>query len=153
MAKKKVIKKAKTVAPEEEAPKESKKDAKKVKETPEEDIDAFDLNEVPKEEEEEVTDIEREMAGQEFEEEIQEERFYNIPLAKEFLKTPKWKRAKRAVKITREFLTRHMKPVGPVYLSQELNERIWENGIKSPPRKLRVRVTKSVDGVVRAYLA
>ena len=46
-----------------------------------------------------------------------------------------------------------MKPEGDVYISQELNERIWEKGNRNPPRKIRIRCTKSVDGVVRAYLA
>ncbi|MHA1775356.1 MAG: 50S ribosomal protein L31e [Promethearchaeota archaeon] len=91
---------------------------------------------------------------EEFEEEIQEERFYVVPLAKKgFEKAPRWKAAKKAIKVLQKFLTRHMKPEGPVYISPEINERIWENGIKNPPRKIRVRVTKSVDGIVRAYLA
>ena len=87
-------------------------------------------------------------------EEIQEERYYVVPLAKKgFEKSPRWKRSKKAMIVLREFLTRHMKPEGDVYISQELNERVWENGIKNPPRKIRIRCTKSVDGIVRAYLA
>ncbi|XDF89326.1 50S ribosomal protein L31e [Promethearchaeum syntrophicum] len=84
---------------------------------------------------------------------MQEERYYVVPLARKFQRVPRWKRSKKAIIVLREFLTRHMKPEGEVYISQELNERVWENGIKNPPRKIRVRVTKSVDGVVRAYLA
>ena len=145
MAKKKVITKKVKVAEEEVKP---------VKEV--EDVDAFDVDEVP-ETKEEISELEQEISEDEqaeFDEEIQEERFYTIPLAKKgFEKTPKWKHSKKAVKVVREFLVRHMKPEGDVYISQDVNERIWENGIKNPPRKIRVRVTKSIDGIVRAYLA
>ncbi|MHA1719036.1 MAG: 50S ribosomal protein L31e [Promethearchaeota archaeon] len=146
MAKKKIIKKK--VTPIEEVKEE-------IEETPAEDVDAFDLEETPVSEEE-LSEIEQEIkeAESEFEEEIQEERYYVVPLAKKgFEKVPRWKRSKKAIIVLREYLTRHMKPEGEVYISQELNERIWENGIKNPPRKIRIRVTKSVDGIVRAYLA
>jgi len=145
MAKKKVISKKKPV-----------KDAPIVikKEEAPEDIDAFDLEKVP-DDEEEVSDLEQEMTEEEeFEEEIQEERFYVVPLAKKgFERAARWKASKKAVKVLQEFLVRHMKPEGEVYISQDLNERIWERGIKHPPRKIRIRVTKSTDGIVRAYLA
>jgi large subunit ribosomal protein L31e len=124
-------------------------------ETLDEEVDAFDLEEVPEEELEDLSDLEQDLMGEEgvFEEEIQEERYYVVPLAKKgYERVPRWKAAKKAMKVLREFLTRHMKPEGEVYISPELNERIWENGIKNPPRKIRVRVTKSLDGIVRAYL-
>ncbi len=147
MAKKKIIKKKVTPPPEEEK--------EKIEEVPKEDVDAFDLEETPVSEEE-LSEIEQEIkeAETEFEEEIQEERYYVVPLAKKgFELVPRWKRSKKAILVLREFIVRHMKPEGDVYIAQELNERVWENGIKNPPRKIRVRVTKSVDGIVRAYLA
>jgi len=146
MAKKKIIKKKVTPPPEEKK--------EEIEEVPKEDVDAFDLKEAPVSEEE-LSDIEQEIkeAETEFDEEIQEERYYVVPLARSFQKVPRWKRSKKAMIVLREFLVRHMKPEGEVYIAQELNERVWENGIKNPPRKIRVRVTKSVDGVVRAYLA
>ena len=119
------------------------------------DVDAFELDEVESFDEE-SSELERELTDEEeaFEEEIEEERFYTIPLAKEYMKAPKWKRSKKAVKALREFLSKHMKEDKDyVFISQDLNELIWENGIKNPPRKVRVRVTKSVDGIVRAYPA
>ena len=146
MAKKKIIKKKVTPPPEEKK--------EKIEEVPKEDVDAFDLKEAPVSEEE-LSEIEQEIkeAETEFDEEIQEERYYVVPLARKFQRVPRWKRSKKAIIVLREFLVRHMKPEGDVYISQELNERVWENGIKNPPRKIRVRCTKSVDGVVRAYLA
>ena len=124
-----------------------------------EEIDALELDEVSEEIsafEEETSDIEKEVLAseEEFEEEIQEERIYTVPLAKEFMKTKNWKRTKKAVKALRQFAVRHMKPEGDfVFISQDVNERLWENGIKNPPRKIRVRMTKSVEGLVRVYLA
>jgi len=147
MAKKKIIKKKVTPPPEEKK--------EEIEEIPKEDVDAFELKEATVSEEE-LSEVEQEIkeAETEFDEEIQEERYYVVPLAKKgFEKSPRWKRSKKAMIVLREFLTRHMKPEGDVFISQELNERVWENGIKNPPRKIRIRVTKSVDGVVRAYLA
>ena len=155
MAKKRVISKKKVTEIPMEDEKASKKGKKKEQKIPEEDVGAFDLDEVPESAEEELSDIEEEIMGEEsdFEEEIEEERYYTIPLAKEYQKSPTWKRSKKAVKAVREFLEQHMKPIGPVYISQDVNERIWEKGIKNPPRKIRVRVTRSIDGIVRAYVA
>ena len=146
MAKKKIIKKKVTPPPEEKK--------EEIEEIPKEDVDAFELKEATVSEEE-LSEIEQEIkeAETEFDEEIQEERYYVVPLAKKFQKSPRWKRSKKAIIVLREFLVRHMKPEGDVFISQELNERVWENGIKNPPRKIRIRCTKSVDGVVRAYLA
>ena len=125
------------------------------KETSEE-IDSLSIDDVTQELsafEEEPSEVEREIsAAEEFEEEIQEERIYIVPLAKEFQKAPNWNRTKRAMKALRKFVNRHMKPE-VLYISQEVNERMWENGIKNPPRKIRVRVTKSVEGLVRVFLA
>jgi large subunit ribosomal protein L31e len=122
-----------------------------------EQIDSLSIDDVAQELstfEEEPSEIEREIteAEEEFEEEIQEERIYVVPLAKEYMKSPNWNRTKRAVKALKKFVTRHMKPEA-LYLSQEVNERLWENGIKNPPRKIRVRVTKTVEGLVRVFLA
>ena len=138
----------------------SKKDTPEVasedKETSEQ-IDSLSIDDVTQELstfEEEPSEVEREIsaAEEEFEEEIQEERIYVVPLAKDYKKAPNWNRTKRAVKTLRAFINRHMKPEA-LYVSQEVNERLWENGIKNPPRKIRVRVTKSVEGLVRVYLA
>jgi large subunit ribosomal protein L31e len=125
-------------------------------ETPKEKVDTFNLETVPASSEGQPTEIEKAIEEEKpaFDEEIQEERIYYVPLVKKGAeKAPNWERTKKAMRVLREFATRHMKPEGEVYISQELNERIWERGIKHPPRRVRVRFTKSVDGIVRAYLA
>lgn len=79
------------------------------------------------------------------------ERTYNIPLRKEYLKVPYWKRTNKAVIAVKEFLVKHMKSEN-VILSKELNELIWKHGIRNPPHHVKVTVTRDEKGVVRAEL-
>ncbi len=79
------------------------------------------------------------------------ERTYNIPLRKEFLKVPRYKRAKKAVTAVREFLARHMK-AEKVLLGSHLNQMIWKRGIKNPPHHVNVSAVKDDKGTVRAEL-
>ncbi len=79
------------------------------------------------------------------------ERTYTIPLRKEWLKAPRYKRAKRAIRAVRSFLVRHMKSE-EVKLGTVLNQEIWKDGIKNPPCRVKVNVIKNDEGVVRAEL-
>lgn len=120
-----------------------------------EEIEEFDLDEISEEDEvseifeEELEEFEEEEAPKE--EEIIDERIYVIPLAKA-RKGPRNKWAKKSIHFLREFMNRHFKPESLV-ISQEVNEKIWERGIQKPPRKLKVRVTKNIDGLCVVYLA
>lgn len=155
--------KVKETEVEEEAKAPKKKSSRKksketVKEEAKEESEKLSIEDVVEEveafKEEGPSEIEKDMiaAEKKFEEEIQEERIYNVPLAKKWAPAPKWNRTKKAVKILKEFVTRHMKPE-VIYIDPEVNQRLWENGIKNPPRKIRVRVTKSTEGLVRVFLA
>jgi large subunit ribosomal protein L31e len=96
--------------------------------------------------------------------EIVEERTYTIPLQRAMVRPPK-KRAPRAMQLIRAFVTKHMKlemkvseeeeeeELPQLIISQEVNEKIWDRGIKKPPRKIRVRAAKDKDGNVTVYLA
>ncbi|MBW2973609.1 50S ribosomal protein L31e [Candidatus Woesearchaeota archaeon] len=79
------------------------------------------------------------------------ERTYTIPLRREWLKAPKYRRAKKAVNAVKEFLIKHMKSED-VRLGKYLNEEIWKDGMKNPPGKVKVNVLKDDKGVVRAEL-
>ncbi|MHA1681715.1 MAG: 50S ribosomal protein L31e [Promethearchaeota archaeon] len=83
-------------------------------------------------------------------EDITEERTYTVPLGKAYMRPPN-KRAKRAIAIIREFFARHMKPEELVILP-EVNEYVFERGIQKPPRKVKIRATKSLEGTVTLYL-
>jgi len=117
-----------------------------------EEIEEFSLDEITEEEEvsevfeEAVEEIEEEAPK----EEIIDERIYIIPLAKA-RKGPRTKWAKKSVRYLKEFMERHFKPESLI-ISQEVNERIWSRGIQKPPKKLKVRATKNIDGLVVVYL-
>lgn len=106
--------------------------------------------------EEEVEPLPRE------EEEIVEERFYTIPLGKAWI-APSKKRVPRAIRLIKHFVKRHMKLEPPgalveeeprrIIITNEVNERVWRRGIKKPPRKIRVRTARDVEGNITVYLA
>lgn len=80
------------------------------------------------------------------------ERIYNIPLRKEFQKSPRWKRTKKAVKALREFIVKHMKSED-VKVGKYLNEKLWQHGIKNPPHHIKVKASKDEKGKVFVELA
>lgn len=97
------------------------------------------------------------------EEEIVEERIYTIPLDKAWIMPPN-KRAPRAIRIVKSFITKHMKlekreeeeeaeETKKLVITNEVNEKIWSRGIEKPPRKIRVRAAKDKEGIVTVYLA
>ena len=82
------------------------------------------------------------------------ERTYNIPLRKEWLKSPKYKRAKKAIIAVKEFLSKHMhqEDQSKIKLGEHINLEVWEKGIKNPPHHIKVNVKKLEDGTVYAEL-
>jgi len=119
-----------------------------------EEIEEFSLDEISEEEEvseifeEEIEELEEEEEVPK--EEIIDERIYVVPLAKA-RRGPRTKWAKKAIRYLRAFIYRHFKPESLV-ISQEVNEAIWARGIQKPPRKIKIRVTKNIDGLVVCYL-
>lgn len=80
-----------------------------------------------------------------------EEKIYVIPL-REAKRVTRQRRARRAAKVVREFLARHMKS-DEIKLDSELNRKLWERGAKHPPAKIRVKAVKQDDGTVEASIA
>ena len=81
------------------------------------------------------------------------ERSYNVPLRKQWLKVPKYKRAQRAVKALRQFLYRHMKTDDDnLKLGPYINEFIWQHGMRNPPHHVKVNAHKQDDGIVLVEL-
>jgi len=74
------------------------------------------------------------------------ERVYTINLGKVLL-SPDNQRAKRAVNMIKEFARHHMK-IEQVKLEEDVSHLLWSKGIKHPPRKIRVRMTKTDEGYV-----
>ena len=74
------------------------------------------------------------------------ERVYTINLGKVLLSQSQH-RAVRAINMIREFARHHMK-VKTIKIEEELAHQIWARGVRSPPRKVRVRMTKTEDGYI-----
>jgi len=143
-------------------------------------VEEAEIEEIPEEEEEiaeEAVEAEEEMPPpveeeakpppreeKPEEEEIVEERIYTIPLSRAWIAPPN-KRAPRAMRIMKSFVTKHMKLEARreeeereeepkrLVISNEVNEKIWRRGIEKPPRKIRVRAAKDKEGNVTVYLA
>jgi len=84
------------------------------------------------------------------------EREYIVPLRKQWLKVPKHKRANKAVKALKKFLARHMKvydkDLRKIKIEQVLNNELRFRGMKKPPAKIKVKVKKYDNGIVRVEL-
>ncbi len=87
------------------------------------------------------------------------ERTYTIPLRKEWLKIPKYKRAKKAVTAVKQFLKKHLKvnreikrDYTDIKLGRYLNLELWHHGIRNPPSRIKVTVQKDDKGIVRAEI-
>lgn len=74
------------------------------------------------------------------------ERVYTINLGKVLL-SPNNQRAKRAINMIREFAIHHMKSEN-VKMDEDVSHLVWARGIRHPPRKIRVKLTKDDDGTV-----
>src|SRR5947207_2780256 len=82
------------------------------------------------------------------------ERTYTIPLRSGFINVPRYRRTNKAMATLRLFLCHHMKVKDEqVKVGQHVNELLWLHGIKNPPARVIVNVTKGDDGVVYAELA
>ena len=77
------------------------------------------------------------------------EREYIIPLRFSWRKVPRYKRANKAIKTIKEFLTKHMKiydrDLKKIKIDNYLNEFVWFRGIKKPPAKVKIKAVKSKD--------
>ncbi|HEQ78489.1 MAG TPA: 50S ribosomal protein L31e [Euryarchaeota archaeon] len=81
-----------------------------------------------------------------------EERIYTIPLRDVKENVPSSKRAAKAIRYIKKFVAKHMKNEN-VKLSESVNKKVWERGIKKIPSKVRVRVKTQEDGSVSVEMA
>jgi len=85
--------------------------------------------------------------------EVKLERVYNVPLRREWLKSPLHRRSKKAVSALKQFLSKHMKAdIKDIKIGPYLNEKIWERGIRFPPHHVKVNAKKDSEGKVNAEL-
>lgn len=81
----------------------------------------------------------------------EQERIYTVPL-KEAWQAQRYRRSEKAVMVLKAFAVRHMK-AKDVSVDTSVNEIIWARGIKSPPHKIRVKMTKDDEGNVSITMA
>ncbi|MBL7169624.1 MAG: 50S ribosomal protein L31e [Candidatus Aenigmarchaeota archaeon] len=82
-----------------------------------------------------------------------EEKIFTINLRKRALKTPRWKKTNRAAATIRNFLSRHMKTEPDnIKIGDSINHEIWSRGDQKPPAKIKIKVIKTDDGVVKAEM-
>ncbi|MFZ8908136.1 MAG: 50S ribosomal protein L31e [Nitrosopumilaceae archaeon] len=74
------------------------------------------------------------------------ERVYTINLGKALLSVDTH-RATRAINMIKEYGRKHMK-VEDIKIEEDLAQQIWARGARSPPRKIRVRMSKTDEGYV-----
>lgn len=74
------------------------------------------------------------------------ERVYTINLGKALLSQSQH-RSVRAINMIKEFARHHMK-VEDIKIEEDLAHQIWSRGVRSPPRKVRVRMSKTDEGYV-----
>lgn len=70
------------------------------------------------------------------------ERIYTIPLRKTWVKTRRIARAKKCIRVIKEYVTRHAK-AKEISISQNVSKEIWSSGPKKPPAKITVKVSVS----------
>ena len=87
---------------------------------------------------------------------VELEREYVVPLKKGVLNVPHYRRAKKAVRVLKEFMVKHMgvrdRDLRKVKIDMNLNNEIWFRGIKKPMNKVKVKARK-IDGIVYVELA
>lgn len=87
---------------------------------------------------------------------VELEREYIVPLKRGVLNVPQYRRAKKAVRVLKEFMVRHMKvrdrDLRKVKIDMHLNNELWFRGIKKPANSIKVKA-KKIDGIVYVELA
>ncbi len=82
----------------------------------------------------------------------EDEKIMTIPL-KRVKKDPQSKRASVAMKIVRDYVSKHMGvPAENVWIDSSTNEEVWKRGMSKPPAKLRVKVIKFEDDIVEVSI-
>jgi len=80
------------------------------------------------------------------------ERKYVVPLRREWLKVPTYKRTRKAVKALREFIAKHMK-TDTVKIGKHLNKKMWYSGTRNPPGKVEVIAYRKETEDKKPYVA
>jgi large subunit ribosomal protein L31e len=85
------------------------------------------------------------------------EKIISINLRGKMQTAQRWKNAKIASLILRNILKKQkfegMKDDYKIKFDSELNEKMWSKGIRNPPTKLKIKLTKKDESIIEAKLA
>ena len=80
------------------------------------------------------------------------EREYIVPLRKEIMKVPKYRRTPKAIKALKQFIAKHMRiperDISKVKLDKYLNEQLWARGMKNPLTKIKVKAKRDGENIL-----
>ena len=78
------------------------------------------------------------------------ERTYTIHLRKELTKVAEYLKAKKAMNGVVAFISHHMKQPdhNKIIIKPSVNLEIWKHGMRNPPVRIKVNVTKEDNGLV-----
>ena len=83
---------------------------------------------------------------------IANEREYIVPLRKEIMKVPKYRRTPKAIKALKQFIAKHMRiperDISKVKLDKYLNEQLWARGMKNPLTKIKVKAKRDGENIL-----
>lgn len=123
---------------------------------PQIDTDSIKKNEKDSKKSKSAVEKVSEKKDKKVEDKVELEREYVVPLRRGFLKVPQYRRAKKAVRVLKEFLVRHMqvrdRDLNKIKIDINLNNEIWFRGIKKPLAKIKVHA-KKVGEIVYVTLA
>lgn len=85
-------------------------------------------------------------------EEEEDERIYTIPLRKT-KNVARTKRTPHAIRSIKRYIAKHMKSdLSAVWIDPPVNEKLWSQGIESPPSKIRLRAKRVEEDLIEVTL-
>jgi len=77
-----------------------------------------------------------------------DEAIFTVPLWKAY-KTGRYRRAKKAIAVLKEEVLKRVKEdEEKIVIDPKLNQKIWERGIRNPPRRLSIKLRRQEDGKI-----
>ena len=64
---------------------------------------------------------------------------------------PRPKRANKAIRLIREYVSRHLR-VSNVKISNRVNEEIWKRNREKPPRRIKVKIVRIDEDTAEVLL-
>jgi len=80
-----------------------------------------------------------------------EEKILTLNMRKDLAKTRRGRKANKVISVLRERIQKIFKEQR-IVIDKTVNDKVWKSGMKNPPAKLKLKVTKVDDETVRVEL-